>query len=84
MFFSLFIRGILWPPGGELLGISELWTLMPRTVFMAFLPVPFLIYCYFKKFRVFFSFLVLGLIFNFHPITGLGAIIGYVIFQISL
>jgi hypothetical protein len=77
LFFSVFIRGILWPPGAELLGISDLWTIMPRTVYSAFLPIPFLIYFKLKKYNLIVASFVLGLIFNFHPITGLGGIILY-------
>lgn len=80
LFFSIFVRGIIWPPGGELLGISELWTIMPRTILMALSPLPFLIFFHLKRFKLFLSFFVLGLIFNFHPITGLGLIIGYMSF----
>ena len=83
LFFSLFVRGIIWPPGGELLGISEMWTIMPRTLLMAFLPIPLILYHYLKKYKEFFSFLALGLIFNFHPITGLGAIIGFMTFYFA-
>lgn len=82
--FSLFVRGVLWPPGGELLGISNLWTLMPRTVHMAFFPIPFLVYLSLKRYNLFFSFLVLGLIFNFHPVTGIGTIIlGFTVFIVN-
>ena len=81
LLFSLFVRGVLWPPGGELLGISNLWTIMPRTLHMAFLPIPFLLYVSLKKYNLFFAFLALGLIFNFHPVTGLGTVIlGFVAF----
>lgn len=69
--FSVFFRGILWPPGGELLGISSLWTMMPRTLFIALAPLPILAYCWLPKWRVPVSGLLLGLILNFHPISGL-------------
>lgn len=72
LLFSLFFRGILWPPGGELFGISDLWTIMPRTIFISLAPIPFLLYCYLKRFQVFLAALSLGLILNFHPISGVG------------
>ncbi|RAR46617.1 glycosyltransferase family protein [Flavobacterium lacus] len=75
--FSLFMRGIIWPPGGELLGISDLWTIMPRTIYSVFLPVPFLLFSYLNKYKVIVASLALGLIFNFHPITGIGGVILY-------
>ncbi|MCG2611243.1 hypothetical protein LZZ90_06970 [Flavobacterium sp. SM15] len=77
LFSSLLFRGVLWPPGGELMGISDLWTIMPRTVFMALVPLPFLAYLYLPKFKIIISALVLGLIVNFHPLTGVGVVIGY-------
>ncbi|MFT3795438.1 hypothetical protein [Flavobacterium sp.] len=73
--FSVFFRGILWPPGGELLGISSLWTIMPRTLFIALAPLPFLTYCYLKKYRMAVSGLILGLLLNFHPISGVGLLV---------
>ncbi|MFK7000550.1 hypothetical protein V3470_06040 [Flavobacterium oreochromis] len=72
-FMSILVRGIVWPPGGELLGISELWTIMPRTLFQAILPVPFIIYIYTKKNKLLLASLSLGFISNFHPISGIGA-----------
>ncbi|MEZ4838922.1 hypothetical protein [Flavobacterium sp.] len=77
LLFSFFIRGVIWPPGGELLGISDLWTIMPRTIYTAFLPIPFLIYNSQKKYSLLIASLFLGFIFNFHPISGIGGIIIY-------
>lgn len=77
LLFSLFIRGVIWPPGGELLGLSDLWTIMPRTVYSMFLPIPFLIYSKQKMLSLVFASLALGLIFNFHPISGIGGILLY-------
>ncbi len=74
--FSIFMRGVIWPPGYELLGISDLWTIMPRTVFIALIPIPFLIYKLFKR-KLFLGSIILGLLVNFHPISGIGAIIVY-------
>lgn len=75
--FSLLIRGVVWPPGGELLGISELWTIMPRTVFFALIPVPFLCFMYLKKYKYIISGFSLGFILNFHPLSGIGIIVAY-------
>ncbi|WP_376777077.1 hypothetical protein [Flavobacterium covae] len=80
---SILVRGIVWPPGGELLGISELWTIMPRTLFQAFLPLPFLIYTYQKKEKILTPSLSLGIISNFHPISGIGGFIMYLSLYIS-
>ncbi len=82
--FSVFIRGIIWTPGSELLGISELWTIMPRTIYAVFLPVPFLLYLYSGRYKLIMASLALGLIFNFHPITGIGGIILYFSVFLSL
>ena len=81
--FSIFTRGVLWPPGGELLGISDLWTIMPRTLFIALLPLPFLIYLNFKKNNLIVTSIVLGFIFNFHAISGVGAILLYLFVYIT-
>jgi len=35
---ALLARGIMYPPGNELWGISALWTMLPRTLFTAVLP----------------------------------------------
>ena len=77
LLFSIFIRGVIWPPGGELLGISDLWTIMPRTIYTVFLPLPFLLFTQLKKYNNALTALTLGLIFNFHPISGIGGIIIY-------
>lgn len=74
---SLLIRGIVWPPGGELLGISGLWTIMPRTVFFALIPLPFISYVYLKKYKILISGFLLGFILNFHPLSGIGIIVAY-------
>src|SRR5690606_20373868 len=77
LLFSVFFRGVIWPPGGELLGISDIWTIMPRTVFMTLAPLPLILYVYLKRFNVVASALVLGLITNMHPITGVGVTVCY-------
>src|SRR5690606_18581903 len=82
LLMMLFTKGILWLPGAELIGVTELWTIMPRTVFMALLPLPFLLYKNLKKYNLAIAALVLGLIVNFHPLSGIGRIVGYVTFYI--
>ena len=78
---SILIRGIVWLPGLELWGISSLWSMMPRTLYIVFLPLPFLILST-SFFRLMLSALLLGLIFNFHPITGLGGILLFLVLVI--
>lgn len=80
LIFSIFFRGIIWPPGGELFGIADLWTIMPRTVFIALAPIPYLLFHYLKSYRLFFAGLSLGLILNFHPISGIGLAASYFAF----
>ena len=67
----------MWLPGMEVWGISDLWTFMPRTVYSAFLPIPFIILLGYKKYSFILSALLIGLLFNVHPITGLGGILIY-------
>lgn len=83
LLMMLFTKGVIWPPGGELIGVTELWTIMPRTVFMALLPLPFLLFKNLKKYNLIIASFVLGLIVNFHPLSGIGAIVGYVVLYIS-
>lgn len=80
--FSIFMRGIIWPPGMELLGVSDLWTMMPRTLFSALIPIPFIIYRH-SNGKLFLPAVVLGLLVNFHPISGIGAIIIYLSLWLS-
>lgn len=77
LLMMLLTKGIIWPPGGELIGIGELWSIMPRTIYSALLPLPFLLYVYLEKFKLPIAALALGFILNFHPLSGIGGIIGY-------
>lgn len=72
LFLSVLIRGILWLPGLEIWGISDLWTMMPRTMYAAFLPIPALLLLQKTRKSFYAAALLAGLIFNFHPITGMG------------
>jgi hypothetical protein len=73
---TLLMRGILWPPGNEIWGFAGLWSFLPRTVFLAFLP-----YCLhaiaststnLSSNRKAIVWLLVGLIGNFHPISAVG------------
>jgi len=79
LLISIFIRGIVWLPGLEIWGISDLWSIMPRTVYITLLPIPFLVLSSTRLSLITAAFLI-GLIFNFHPITGLGGILLFVTF----
>ena len=74
---SVLIRGLVWLPGYEIWGITDLWSIMPRTIYIALMPIPFLVISYVNKYRLLLSAFFIGLVFNFHPITGLGGIIIY-------
>ncbi len=78
LFLSVLIRGIIWLPGMEIWGISELWTMMPRTLYGALLPYPFVLFDSAHKKRMYVAAFLTGFIFNFHPITGLGGILIYI------
>jgi len=77
LLLSLLIRGIVWLPGMEMWGISDLWTMMPRTIYSALMPLPFILLDFNNRKKLFFSAFLVGFIFNFHPITGLGGILIY-------
>lgn len=77
LLFSILMKGVIWPPGGELLGISDLWTVMPRTVYFALIPIPFLLFVHLKRYNLVISAFVLGLILNLHPISGIGINVTY-------
>ncbi len=87
---SVIVRGIVWLPGYEIWGISDLWTIMPRTFYIAFLPIPFLFLHRAEQSvkHLLLAFFTIGLIFNFHPITGIGGVLlflgvvgGYCVFH---
>lgn len=79
LFLSIIIRGIVWLPGLEIWGISDLWTMMPRTLYAAFMPLPFILLFNKTKLSFFISAFLMGFIFNFHPITGMGGLLIYVL-----
>lgn len=81
LMISILIRGIIWLPGLEIWGIADLWAMMPRTLYITFFPIPFLILRS-SFLRLILSSFLIGLVFNFHPITGLGGILLYLSFVI--
>lgn len=72
LLLSVLIRGLLWLPGLEIWGISDLWTMMPRTLYAAFMPFPFLLLLQKTRKSFYAAAFLIGFIFNFHPITGMG------------
>ncbi|WP_290701875.1 hypothetical protein [Lacinutrix sp.] len=80
---SFLLRGIVWLPGFEIWGITDLWAMMPRTLYITLFPIPFLVLN--KSFRgLVLSAFFIGLVFNFHPITGLGGILLYLTFLLLM
>ncbi|MEM6687144.1 MAG: hypothetical protein AAF617_15290 [Bacteroidota bacterium] len=82
VFVSLLLRGSIWLPGLEYWGISDLWSVTPRVVYYALLPLPFLLIDFSKRSKLFVAAFTIGLLLNFHPITGLSGILiflGYIL-----
>lgn len=79
LLISVLMRGIVWLPCGEIWGISDLWTMMPRTAYAALLPLPFLLLFLNRERWFYLSAFLIGFIFNFHPISGLGGILAFII-----
>lgn len=78
LFVSILLRGTVWLPGFEYWGISDLWSTMPRIVYYSLLPLPFLLLQYANIKRLYVAAFLVGIILNFHPITGLGGILLFV------
>lgn len=72
---SILMRGIVWLPGNEFWGISDLWAFTPRTLYAALLPLPFLLLYAKVKYRFIWANLLLGVLLNVHPISGIGGIL---------
>jgi hypothetical protein len=83
VFISIIIRGVVWLPGLEIWGISDLWTIMPRTVYITLLPLPFLLISR-SLLKILLASFLIGFVFNFHPITGLGGILLFISFLITV
>jgi hypothetical protein len=77
-FVSLLLRGIVWIPGLEYWGISDMWSLLPRVVYYAIMPLPFLLLNFTNKKKLYIAAFLAGLLFNFHPITGLSGILLFI------
>ena len=77
LIMSVLIRGLVWLPGNEIWGITDLWSIMPRTFYITLMPLPFLFLSVSNKTKLFISAFLIGFVFNFHPITGLGGILIY-------
>lgn len=75
LIISVLIRGLVWLPGFEIWGISNIWTVMPRTLYITLMPIPFLLISGISNIKLLLSAFLVGFIFNFHPITGLGGIL---------
>jgi len=74
LLMTILVRGILWLPGYELWGAGALWTALPRTAFLALLPLPLMLLLpvTLNKYYHFAGALFIGIISNYHPISGLG------------
>ena len=83
LIFSLLLKGIIWLPGFEFWGISNLDLLLPRTLYFTLIPIPFLIFKKNVLIRVLLASFFIGLLFNFHPISGLGGILLFLIYTIA-
>jgi hypothetical protein len=83
LFLSILIRGILWLPGSEIWGISDLWTMMPRTMYAALMPIPFIFLLQRAKTSFMAACFLIGFIFNFHPITGMGGLLMFALLTLS-
>jgi hypothetical protein len=82
---AFLVRGIMWPPGNEVWGIAGLWTMLPRTLFLALLP--WVLWGWFQKRQSKKARLVIffasGVIANVHPISGVGFITALLLADLS-
>ncbi|ARV08943.1 hypothetical protein BTO05_04575 [Winogradskyella sp. PC-19] len=83
LIFSLLLKGVIWLPGFEFWGVSNLDLLLPRTLYFTLIPIPFLIFKKNVLIRIFLASFLIGLLFNFHPISGLGGILLFLIYAIA-
>ena len=65
LFISIFMRGIIWIPGYEYWGISDLWSMLPRVVYYAVLPLPFLLLNFKSNIRLYIAAFLAGLYLTF-------------------
>lgn len=70
---AFFVRGMLWPPANELWGIAGIWTMVPRTPYLALLPWVLWAWFRFRRTRLGWPLtcLACGVVANMHPISGL-------------
>lgn len=81
-FISIFMRGIIWIPGYEYWGISDMWSMLPRVVYYAVLPIPFLLLNFKNNTTLYIAAFLAGFLFNFHPITGLGGVLLFISYML--
>lgn len=83
---SFVSRGIIWLPAYEIWGIADIWTVLPRTLLLALLPWVLLIWKLMRdrKYGYFIPFLLVGLLGNVHPISGVGIAAAILISDIYL
>lgn len=84
LILSILLRGIIWLPGYEIWGISDLWSIMPRTIYAALFPIPFIFLFLNRKYHLLIAGFLIGFIFNFHPISGLGGMLLFVVLLLCL
>jgi hypothetical protein len=84
--FSLIIRGLMWLPGYEIWGAGALWTALPRTAFIALIPLAFVLLLFKTRYKYAkpTAYFLLGLFSNFHPISGFGVLLSVFLADISL
>lgn len=73
LLMTLVVRGILWLPGYELWGAGAIWTALPRTAFLALVPIPLMLYLPQNRhgYHRYVGAFICGFISNFHPISGI-------------
>lgn len=75
---ALLARGIVWLPGNEVWGIAGIWSMLPRTLFLALVPWVLLYWLRARSreggWRL--CALAAGCLVNVHPISGLAFVIG--------
>lgn len=82
---AFFARGIIWLPAHELWGISSLWSMLPRTLFLALLPWVLWVWFQFRQSQRgwLLTSLLCGFIVNIHPISGFCIVISILLAEFS-
>ncbi|MGC8667528.1 MAG: hypothetical protein ACP5VE_05375 [Chthonomonadales bacterium] len=75
---AFLVRGIVWLPGNEVWGIAGIWSMLPRTLFLAMVPWVLLFWLWGRTSdgRWYACALVAGCLVNVHPISGLAFVGG--------